>query len=656
MATDFFERQASARRSTVWLIGMFALAAIAIVGTVYVAAYMVVAAEHDQHQYTAQYVGEPIPNEIPIFCALGAAVLIVGGSLYKVAMLRAGGGQGVAESLGGKRLFPDTSDPDERKVLNIVEEMAIASGTPAPPVYLMDEAGINAFAAGYTPSDAVVGVTRGAINSLSRDELQGVIAHEFSHILNGDMRMSIRMIGVLHGILLLGLIGQILLRVVFYSGNTYDSRRSGSDGSGKGGGGIIAVLAVAIVLILIGSIGSLIGGLIKAAVSRQREYLADASAVQFTRNPGGIAGALKRIGGAPRASRIRHPRASELSHMYFTQGVWEGFTSLMATHPPLDRRIIALEPDWDGKFLKGVGAVYPEAVAQASGFAGGPAGGAAAMATDTGMLEAVDRAVDQVGEPDQRHRDYAAAIIDTIPAGVLEAVREPYGARAVIYGLLLDKERTVRQKQYDQLRELAEGDVVRLMLKLLPEIDEIEPRLRLPLIDMALPSLAALSKSQYKKFALSFRALVLADDRLSLFEWMLSQVLMRHLRPRFEKVRTPMVEQFYLSKLGKECSIVLSALAWSGHDPQQAEKAFKKAWKVLKEVNLEFLPQEACGLNHLRTALEELTKVTAKHRGRLIDASAEIILADGRVSVAEAELLRGVSDLLDCPMPPILPE
>ena len=455
------------------------------------------------------------------------------------------------------------------------------------------------------------------------------------------------MIGILHGILLLGLIGRILLRSTFYSSNSYDSRRSGSDGSGKGGSGVLVLLAVALALILIGSIGSLIGGLIKAAVSRQREYLADASAVQFTRNPKGIAGALKRIGGAPRASRIKHPRASELSHMYFTQGVWEGFTSLMATHPPLAKRILALDPEWDGEYGEPVGMAYPNAVAEAAAFAGGM--------TNEDMIVAVDRAVEQVGEPDDRHREYASALIDTIPQAIVESVREPYGSRAVLYGLLLDKDRSVRQKQYDQLRESAEGDVVRLMLKLLPELDQIEPRLRLPLIDMALPALAALSPAQYQKFALSFRALVLADERLSLFEWMLSQVLMRHLRPKFEKVRTPFVTHYALAKLSPACSVVLSALAWSGHDPNLAEKAFREAAKQLSEVHLDLLPPDKCTLNDLRKALESLACVTARHRGRLIDAAAEAICADGRVSVSEAELLRGISDLLDCPMPPLLP-
>ena len=644
MATDFFQRQAAARRSTAWLIGVFAIATIALAATTGVVAWVAVTAGAEWETALAD---PELSWQLPTGVALGTLVLVLLGSLYKVAVLRAGGGSGVAEGLGGQRLYPDAADEASRRLLNVVEEMAIASGTPTPPVFLLDQPGINAFAAGYSPSDAVIGVTRGAVENLTRDELQGVIAHEFSHVLNGDMRMSIRLIGVLHGILLLGLIGQMILRSVFYSGGSYDSRRSGGDDSGKGGSAVLAVLAIAVALIIIGSVGSLIGGLIKAAVSRQREYLADASAVQFTRNPRGIAGALKRIGGAAMASRIKHPRAAELSHMYFTQGVWEGFTGLMSTHPPLDKRILAIDPSWDGAWAEPVGVAYPQAVEQASAFATGE--------PVAGLVEALDDAVEQVGEPTIAHRQYAADLIAGLPDEVLAAAREPYGARAVLYGLLLDESPEVRQRQYDELREIAEAGSVREMLRLLPSIDSIDKRARLPLIDLTIPALAALSHPQYQRFTRAFRALVAADDRLSLFEWMLSQVLLRNLRPKFESIRSLVVVHYSLAKKRDACEVTLSSLAWSDNEPDVAQQAFTAACKVLPELHLELLPPERCGLDHLRDALAQLTTVSAKHRGRLIDAAADAIRADGHVTISEVELLRGVSDLLDCPMPPLLP-
>ena len=646
MATDFFQRQASARRSTAWLIGMFLIAVIGIVGATFIVALMAVEAQRSTSD-SLQAAG-PFPWQVPIGAGAASLGLIGLGTLYKVAALRAGGGTGVAESLGGKRLYPGAVNPDERKLLNVVEEMAIASGVPVPPVFLMEEEGINAFAAGYSPSDAVIGVTRGCVNQLSRDELQGVIAHEFSHILNGDMRMSIRLIGILHGILLLGLIGQILFRLVFYSGAHVDSRRNDSD-SGKGGAIILVVLAVAVALIIIGSIGSLIGGLIKAAVSRQREYLADASAVQFTRNPEGISGALKRIAATLASSRLRHPRAAEMSHMYFAQGVWEGFTSLMATHPPLNKRILAIEPNWDG--------TLPEPLAVDTVLARSSSGRAAAFAgADVGdmavPLEVVANAVDQVGEPEEQHRKYARKLLQSLPEELVQAARDPYGSRALLYGMLLDKDCTVRQKQFDELREIADPGAVKLMLKLLPMIDQLESEHRLPLVDMTLPALGALSSPQYQRFARSFRELVLADDHLSLFEWVLSQVLMRHLRPKFEQVRSPRIEYYALGQLGPECSVVLSALAHSGAD---AEQAFQAAARELPELELNMLSKSDCNLKRLREALATLTTVTAKHRGSVIEAASAAICADGKVDPEEVELLRGISDLLDCPMPPLLP-
>ncbi|WP_146445286.1 M48 family metalloprotease [Botrimarina colliarenosi] len=621
-----------------------------IVAAVFVTVYYLAAMQQESLDALSGPGALP-PWQVPAGAAGGALALIGGGSLFKVGALRLGGGRGVAEGLGGRRLVRDTTtDPAERRLLNVVDEMAIASGTPAPPVYLIDDKSVNAFAAGYSPSDAVLGVTRGCVQSLSRDELQGVIAHEFSHILNGDMRMSIRLIGVLHGILLLGLIGRLLLRLVFNTSHHYDSRQSGSDGSGKGGSGVLALLAIAVALLVIGSIGSLFGGLIKAAVSRQREFLADASAVQFTRNPGGIAGALKRIMASVTGSKLSHPRAAELSHMYFSQGVWEGFTSLMATHPPLEDRIRAIEPSWDGSLPSPlVGGVAD--IGEGVGFAPAPSSDAEVS------VESVDNAVDQIGDPLEAHRLYAAELIASIPASVRTAAGDPGGARAVVYGLLLDASPDVRSRQRETLYETADARVVASLFgRLVDDIDGLDARLRLPLIDLSLPSLAAMSFPQYQRFCRSFRALVLADERLTLFEWTLSQVLLRHLRPHFERVRSPRVQYKTLYPLSQECGVLLSALAYACGEEGDAVKGYAAGRDdILREAPAELLSRKACGLDALRPALDKLALAGERHRGRVIDAAAAVICADRHVAVAEAELLRGISDLLDCPMPPLLP-
>ncbi len=639
MSTDFFERQSVARRSTKWLIGLFLLAVVLIVGIVVVATALAMGAIgsseisqlRQNHRAGDLWV-------LPIGAGACALTLIAGGSLFKVSQLR-GGGTIVAENVGGRRIAPNTTDRVERRVLNVVEEMALASGVPVPPVYfLAEEQGINAFAAGYSPSDAVVAVTRGTAEQLSREELQGVVAHEFSHILNGDMRMNIRLIGVLHGILLLGLIGRILFRIAAHSGGR--SRSKNDSG--------ILFLAVGLALVVIGLVGTLIGNLIKAAVSRQREYLADASAVQFTRNPGGIAGALKRIGAAVTGSKIEHRNAAEMSHMYFSQGVWQGFTGLMATHPPLSKRIVALEPGWNGKFP--AMPRVPIALAEIAG-----ASGLVGAAGNEVPVEVVEHAADQVGNPTEVHRLYARGLVASLPAEILEAVHEPYGARAVIFALLLDADDSIRKIQMSTLAATTTPDIVVLTDLLAPSVRQLDARIRLPLVDMSLPALRAMAKSQYVEFSRAFTKLVEADKRLGLFEWTLHRILLRHLRPQFEEAAAPRIAYYGLQRLAEPCSVLLSTLAYAGNTVAEARTAFAEAAGHLPKVKLELLPTGECGLLQLDRALNELAQVAVKHRERLIDACAAAICADDEVKIREAELLRGISDMLNCPMPPLLP-
>ncbi len=640
MATDFFERQSDARRSTKWLVAMFLLAVVGMVGAVFVVAAVGTGALEEGYQQPNNHNPDLAARwSIPFGAAACTLVLITGGSWFKVAQL-SGGGTTVAENVGGRRVITNTNDPVEKRILNVVEEMALASGVPVPPVYLLpDEQGINAFAAGYSPSDAVVAVTRGTAEQLSRAELQGVVAHEFSHILNGDMRLNIRLIGVLHGILLLGLIGRLLFRIASHSGR----RRSKNDGA-------IYFILIGITLLVLGYLGTLMGGLIKAAVSRQREFLADASAVQFTRNPLGIAGALKRIGAALFGSKIEHPNAAEMSHMYFGQGVWEGFSGLMATHPPLDKRILRLDPTWNGKFPKLP--ATPAALTEIEGAAGLVDG---SFRSDELPVEVVENAHEQVGNPTEAHRNYAQILIDRLPDEIVTAAREPYGARAVIFCLLLDQESQVREKQMAALARKMPNDVVKLTKQIAPVIDSLDARTRLPLVDMTLPALRTMAKPQYQEFTNAFLELVKADNRLALFEWTLHRVLLRHLRPQFETAKPPRVIYYGLGRLGPACSVLLSTLAYAGNAPEQAAEALADAAVHLPKAKIKLLPPEACGLVQLEAALDQLAKLAAKHRQRLVEACAAAICADDQVKVREAELLRGICDMLDCPMPPLLP-
>ena len=576
-------------------------------------------------------------------------MLIIGGTLFKSAQLRAGGGAVVAEAQGGVRIYPDTTNPLQRRILNIVEEMAIASGTQVPPVYYLEnEPGINAFAAGYTTADAVIAVTRGSAEELTRDELQGVIAHEFSHIVNGDMRIGIRMIGVLYGILLLGLVGQLIFRTVAWSGG-FGSRRDS-----KSGNATAIIMLVGIALIVLGFIGTFLGNLIKAAVSRQRERLADASGVQFTRNPLGLANALKRIGALEYGSRLQSPNAAEASHLYFADGVWAGFGRLWATHPPLPERIRELDPSWDGKYPVPHAAAAEIRSEIAAGFVG------ASFASRQGKhveipLSVVATATEQIGNPTLAHNQYAASLVDEIPDQLVAAARQPYAARAIVLGLLIHAEKEVRKKQLSQLSQIVKPDLLGVVQQLIPLIDGVDVRARLPLVDMSLPALAAMSPAQYTEFLKAFASLARADGQLELFEWVLAQIVERNLRPRFERVRTPQVRYSSLDQMTDQCAVVLSAVAYAGNADAEAQAAFNAAAAFVPGLKLDLQSRQASGLSPLQRALSDLRQVALVARARLIQACAAAIAADGHAKLQEAELLRGISDLLECPMPPLLP-
>ncbi|HEX5012238.1 MAG TPA: M48 family metallopeptidase, partial [Planctomycetota bacterium] len=330
---NFFESQDAARRRTLGLVLLFGAAVVGTVLGVQAVVALILLANRDLPRHGQGHA----PDTTLVFVATGLAVLavVVGGSLYKSAQLRRGG-RALAEQLGGVHLHGGNADEDGRRLLNVVEEMALASGLPVPDVYVLpDEQGVNAFAAGFTTGDAVLGITAGAVRLLDREQLQGVVAHEFSHILNGDMSLNLRLIGWVHGLLVIGLLGQIILRSLRYA-----------RGGGKKGGGLALIVAIGLALLVLGFVGMFFANLIKAAVSRQREYLADAAAVQFTRNPGGLAGALKRIGSLAGGGQLRAPAAALVSHMLLAESRGDWF----ASHPPLEERIRRLEPGWDGRY------------------------------------------------------------------------------------------------------------------------------------------------------------------------------------------------------------------------------------------------------------------------------------------------------------------
>ena len=672
MASNFFEQQDIARKKTGRLILLFAGAVAAITLLVYVVVLILFVLGQEKmagQSAGGQSVSPPYLGAF-VLTAFAVTGLIGGCSLYKIAALRSGGGASVARMMGGRLLQPDASEAHERKILNVVEEMALASGTPVPPVYLMDdEPGINAFAAGYTPQSAVIGITRGAVEQLSREELQGVVAHEFSHILNGDMRINIRLMGVIFGIIALAVVGRVLLQSGMYAGR---GRRDNKGGA--------AILFFGLALLVIGGVGVFFGRLIQAAVSRQREYLADASAVQFTRNPDSIGGALKRIGGV--GSTIRDGHAGEISHMFIASAASSWAHGAFATHPPIEERIRRIDPTWDGTFPQPRRVEPPrnakeryEQPRQPLPFGGQQAGnvlggmpgailgsvilGEAADATRRQQAQrerASQPAIDQVGSVSAVHVQYLHELLASIPNVFKHAVREPFGARAVVYVMLLDSDREVRDKQLKHLAEHADQAVNDLTRKLVEQSQGVPKEARLPLIDLAVPALRQLSDAQYAAFRQDVEQLIKADGRIDLFEWTLQRLLLRHLDAHFRPGPDPAVRYYNLRPLAQPCAVVLSSLAHIGQrDASEASSAFSAGLSELGLQGLTLLDRSQVRLSEVGTALDQLALTSPREKQKLIRACARAIAADDEVTRGEGELMRAVADSLGVPMPPMLP-
>jgi uncharacterized tellurite resistance protein B-like protein len=523
-----------------------------------------------------------------------------------------------------------------------------------PQVYVLEnERGINAFAAGHTTGDAAIGVTRGCIEMLTRDELQGVIGHEFSHILNGDMRLNLRLIGIIFGLLCLATIGRILLYT--RSNNSRDKNP-------------LPILGIA--LIALGAIGVFFGRLIQAAVSRQREFLADASSVQFTRNPGGLSGALQKIGRYGYGSKLESEHAPDMCHMFFGNGLGESLFNAMATHPPIPDRIHAIDPAWDGKFppLKteqvetvkraALGELRPSPVPGILRNVGTALTGAAAL--EDAMRPPVIRTntvLPSLGNPTPLHLKYAEQLRDALPENLKQAARDPLTATALVYALMLSADENLRPQQLAEIARRASSSISEKTAELFPAVSTVAKRARLPLVNLALGALRNLTAAEFKPFANTLAWLAGSDGKIELFEFVLQKIILRHLASKFGNPPPTAVQFYTLKPLVPDCAVVLSALANVGsQDAGEIKKAFAAGAPYLRapdNVPLELLSPENCGVEQLDAALNRLALAVPIIKKNLLEAAARVVGADGVILEAEAELLRAIADTLDCPMPPL---
>lgn len=638
---DFFEAQDQAKQKTGKLIAYYVLAVIGIILSIYIVSVFL---------YRWQLAGFSETSWINpiwlVFVSIIVLLTIFVGTIYRVSQLRKGG-SAVARLLGGRRVESSTTDADERRLMNVVEEMSIASGLPVPDVYVLDkEENINAFAAGFGTNDAAVGVTRGALQQLTRDELQGVIAHEFSHIFNGDMRLNIRLIGILNGILVIHIMGMVLMRSVMYSGGM----RSRNSGSGKGGGNAtIVIIAMGLSLVIIGYIGMIFGRMIQSAISRQREYLADAAAVQYTRNPDGLAGALNKIGLKSKGAEINDGHAMEMSHLFFASSFHSALDKLYSTHPPIDKRIKAIKPSMNPEDLRRQEKMKQKLKEQhVSAKKGQPStggiGGHAALSPEV-ILGAI-------GTLDGHHIQKAGRLLNDIPDSLKKATHEPLEAEALMFALLFAASHGSDSTLPSWFEEAVDQSISEATEKLLAELSEASREWFLPLAEMSIPTLRQLSKEQYQSFRAVLVDIIKKSEEESLFAFAIEKLLVRQLDSAFSDRKEPVIKHHHFKSIGHEVSVMLSALSYlSNESPESAWKAGVKPIEKLLPEDASLLSRDECTIEKLDHALDELAASANPVKKYILSAIIHCISSDDVVSLEEKELTRAISEALDCPIP-----
>lgn len=648
---NFFEHQDQAKKSTRKLVLLFTLAIVSLIAmtTLFVSLFFyyfntnqLYSTSRIARSGTESTINQILNWEITGYVALAVITLVTLGSLYKLIQLRQGG-YTIATALGGRRILPNTDNPQERQLLNVIEEMAIASGTQIPTVYLLEEPGINAFAAGHTPRDAVIGVTRGCMELLNREQLQGVMAHEFSHILNGDMKINLHLLGILHGILMIGLIGSMLMRSRSRSFTISRSRNKGDSG--------IALLGFG--LIVIGYSGTFFGKLIKSAISRQREFLADACAVQYTRNPEGISQALQKIGGHIHGSSLSHFGAEQFSHMYFGDGVRSAADGLMATHPPLQLRIKRITPTWNGQFITApLSSAAVDTESSLNSYSSSLSVASSSLVDQPISIMTAgreDRLIANTAKPSPTHLERATRLLTTIPSALNEGARNPFTARAIVYNLLINNSQESSAQQ-QRLQQRAHPVAYKEFLTLRDTLNELPAEQKLPLFELSLPALKQLSTPQYQVFKDNVIALIKADRKVAIFEWALYRMLLNALehRPKQNHHTTT------IKSLAVPIQQVLSTLSHHGHDQQPiAEAAYNNAMRELKLPKLPLLDSTTISLPLLDSALSQLQALRPLQKPALLKALLHCVQHDGTVTPSEFELFRAIASCIDCPTPPL---
>ncbi len=643
---NFFDAQDQARRTTRRLVFVYVLATILIVlGVTLIVGVALFNFTEAGYTVTAS---DFLERQAPILIATAilTSLFILGATAYKTAALSSGGGR-VAVEMGGTLVPSDVRDPLRRRLRNVVEEMAIASGMPVPDIYVLEqEHGINAFAAGYAPGDAAIAVTRGTLELLDRNELQGVIGHEFSHILNGDMRLNIRLMGVLFGIMVLGLMGRTILR----------GGRHASIVSSRRGKGAPVILVIGLGLTVLGAIGVFFARAIKASVSRQREYLADASAVQFTRQTEGLANALKKIGGYSGGSLLRATDPEEVSHMLFGTGA--KLSGMFATHPPLTERIQALDPNFKASDYPDVDTRLRSPVEDGAAFSAAHEGVTTALAG--GSAAALSESInDMVGDPENEHVAFALHVRRSVPELLYDAAHSHELAYLLVVALILDSSGRATERQLKLAEEQLGRERTQLIRQYYEEISNTGAEYRLPLMGIAFPALKLRPAPQLSYLIDLAGRLIEVDGEIDLYEYCFYRILVSNLGQANDPSGRQKRRRVAREPVRRAAADLLRVIARHGHtDDAERRRAYAAGISVFGKWGRDFAYEadHKYSVAVLDRSLEMLLSLNGDGKQMLLKAVTAVVMSDKTLSVAEAELIRAICASLDCPLPPILIE
>lgn len=670
---DFFAHQDRARKLTRWLVFYYVLAVLLVLialNLIFIGVFeTIVIPAYVDEDAIQQGRDVALLAQVIAWVTGIATLVIVGGTGVRLSQVSSMTGGQVAESFGGRQILPGTTNFQEKQLLNIIEEMSIAAGIAVPQVFVLEgEESLNAFAAGWSENEAAVAVTQGSLNYLNRDELQGLIAHEFSHILNGDMKLDMRLVGVVFGLELIFLIGWFIFRIIL---NGSSLRVSNDDDNKKGGGGIIVILLIALAVAVIGLIGKTAADIIRAAISRQKEYLADASAVQFTRNPEGIGYTLIKIGVLNNDIPLQSANAAACGHFFFTSIFKSNFwTHLWDSHPPLDKRIQRILPGYNGEIPQRVREEISNPPGlrvdnQSSAEETNPKSASARRRFVRGLALGTLTGGEQI-PPEAAFVKQGVSSESPKPASLLQSagikarsalteqqyalidsnLRDIYGVQTIFYALLLDSSEEIRKIQIRLLQQNAPDNLIRETLRRVELVSQLPPEEKIVTAELGIPAIKLMSVNQYNVFKKNIAALTEADKKIDLFEFSLRMMIIGRLDSYFN-VNKPykIISQF--NEIANEFAAALGYIAWQG--AENSEEAIQAYAAAINAVNLNIpIPeQKACSLSSFAAALKKLQHANSTIKNQLITALSCCVNYDGKITPREKELIFSIKASLN---------